>query len=159
MVASNRGEIVLEAFVEIRADQAPRFLEVFRYVRNHNYLFTTNPQAEANRINKGKYRKEGIAFRLFAPGVPGTTEFYRWYNMKKDDHYYSYSMTGNGRSLKEYVLEGSIGNIATSKLTNTRELYRWYNPKTASYFFTTDEKGEGISRRGYLFEGIAGYVK
>jgi hypothetical protein len=159
ILASNRGDITLEAVVEIRPDQTAKIIDVYRYVRNHNYLYTTNPQAEANRIQSGGYRKEGIAFRLFAAGTPGTTEFYRWYNSKKDDHFYSYVVNDGGKSTKDYVLEGSIGNIATSKLTNTKELYRWYNQETGGHFYTTDPKGEGMARKGYKFDGIAGYVR
>ncbi len=159
ILASNHGDVVVEAFVEIRPDQTPKFLDVYRYVRNHNYLYTVNPQAEAGRLQKGGYRKEGIAFRLFAPGTPGTTEFYRWYNSKTDDHYYSYILNTGAKSMKDYVLEGSIGNIATSRLTNTKELYRWYNAETGGHFYTTDPKGEGIAKRGYKFDGIAGYVR
>lgn len=159
ILASNRGDIILEAVVEIRPDQTAKIIEVYRYVRNHNYLYTTNPQAEASRIQSGGYRKEGIAFRLFAAGTPGTTEFYRWYDSKKDDHLYSYVANGGGKSTKDYVLEGSIGNIGTSKLTNTKALYRWYNQETGGHFYTTDPKGEGIARKGYKFDVIAGYVR
>jgi hypothetical protein len=159
IIASNRGDVTLEAAVEIRTDQTAKVIDVYRYVRNHNYLYTANPQAEANRIQTGGYRKEGIAFRLFAAGSPGTTEFYRWYNSKKDDHFYSYAVSGGGRSAKDYVLEGSIGNIATSKLSNTKELYRWYNQESGGHFYTTDPKGEGMARKGYKFDAIAGYVR
>ena len=159
IIASSRGDIILEVAVEIRPDQTAKVIDVYRYVRNHNYLYTTNPQAEANRIQSGGYKKEGIAFRLFAAATPGTTEFYRWYNSKKDDHFYSYVVNGGPKSAKDYVLEGSIGNIATSRLTNTRELYRWYNPESGGHFYTTDPKGEGMARKGYKFDMIAGYVR
>lgn len=158
IIASSRGDVTLEAVVEIRPDQTAKVIDVYRYLRNHNYLYTTNPQAEASRIQNGGYRKEGIAFRLFAAATPGTTEFYRWYNSKKDDHFYSY-VNGGAKSAKDYVLEGSIGNIATSKLTNTKELYRWYHQESGGHFYTTDPKGEGIAKKGYKFDGIAGYVR
>ena len=61
--------------------------------------------------------------------------------------------------MQGYVLEGTIGNIATSRLTATRELYRWYHPSRRQYFFTVDPKGEGIQKKGYQFDGIAGYVR
>ena len=159
LLSSNRGDITLEAVVEIRPDQTGKVFDIYRYVRNHNYLYTANPQAEASRIQSGGYQKEGIAFRLFAAGTPGTTEFYRWYNSNKDDHFYSYVLSGGAKSAKDYVLEGSIGNIATVKLNNTKELYRWYNQETGGHFYTTDPKGEGIARKGYKFMGISGYVR
>ncbi|HLA28696.1 MAG TPA: hypothetical protein VJZ49_12465 [Syntrophales bacterium] len=159
ILASNIGDMVLETYFEIKPDQIAKFLDVFRYVRNQNYLYTTNPQADLSKFQNRGYRKEGIAFRLFAPGTPGTTEFYRWYNSATDDHYYSYDLRGAEKALKGYVFEGSIGNIGTSRLNNTRELYRWHNPKTRSHFYTTDQKGEGLAGKGYNFDGIAGYVR
>lgn len=159
VITSNRGDALLSVSVEVRPDQPAKVFDVYRYVRNYNYLFTANPQVEMNRLQSGAYRKEGIAFRLFAPGTPGSTEFYRWYSTKKDDHYYSYDLNGGGKPLKGYLFEGSIGNIGTSKLTNSRELYRWFNPATGRHFYTTDPKGENIAKKGYKFDGIAGYVK
>jgi len=38
--------------------------------------------------------------------------------------------------MQGYILEGTIGNIATSRLTFTRELYRWYHPSKRRYFYT-----------------------
>jgi hypothetical protein len=61
--------------------------------------------------------------------------------------------------MQGYILEGTIGNIATSRLTFTRELYRWYHPSKRHYFYTVDSNGEGIQKRGYQFDGIAGYVR
>jgi len=61
--------------------------------------------------------------------------------------------------MQGYILEGAIGNIATSRLTHTRELYRWYNPSSKHYFYTVDPKGEGIQKKGYQYDGIAGYVR
>ena len=156
---SNRGDTSLALSVEVRSDQPARVFDVYRYVRNYDYLFTANPQAEMNKLQSGAYRKEGIAFRLFAPGTPGTTEFYRWYSTKKDDHYYSYDLNGGDKPHKDYLFEGSIGSIGTSKLTNSRELYRWFNPATGRHFYTTDPKGDDIAKKGYEFDGIAGYVK
>jgi len=104
------------------------------------------------------YRHTGIAFRLFSPGTPGTTDFFRWFNPSKGDHFYSYDPKG-GKPLPGYLFEGSIGNIGTSRLTGTRELYRWFNPTTNGHFYTTEQGGEGITKKGYRFDGIAGFVR
>ena len=158
-LASSRGDLVLEAQVEITADQSLKYFDVYRFVRQESYLYTINPQAEAERLKRGNFLKEGIAYRLFPPEVPGTTKFYRWYNASKQDFFYSYDLNGGGKSLQGYTLEGSIGNIATSKLSNTRELYRWYQQKKGRHFYTTVQSGEGMAKKGYKFDGIAGYVK
>ena len=158
-ISSDGGEAVVEVSLEVSVDNVPRILDVYRYAKGFHYLYTTNPKAETERLRVGGYKKQGIAFRLFSRGTPGTTEFYRWYNLQKEDYFYSYERSGGGKSLKGYSFEGTIGNIATSRLTNTRELYRWFNPSTGCHFYTTDPKGGGGTKKGYGFEGIAGYVR
>ncbi|MBU4120117.1 MAG: hypothetical protein KKA48_00960 [Proteobacteria bacterium] len=156
---SNAGEADVEVSLEVAAETQSRFLDVYRYVVGNDYLYTTNPRAEATRLQTMGYRNLGIAFRLFSPGTPGTTSFFRWFNPVKGDHFYSSDAAGGGKPLSGYLLEGSIGNIATSRLTGTRELYRWYKPATGSHFYTTDQGGEGLGKKGYRFEGIAGFVR
>jgi hypothetical protein len=155
---SNGDDADVEVFLEVAAETTPRFLEVHRYLAGSDYLYTTNPQTEASRLQLKGYRHNGIAFRLFAPGTPGTTDFFRWFNPVKGDHYYSYDPKG-GKPLPGYVFEGAIGNIATSRLVGTRELYRWFNPANNGHFYTTDQGGEGLTKKGYRFEGIAGFVR
>jgi hypothetical protein len=156
---SNGGEGIVEVFVEVVPDKLTKIIDVFRYSKGLDFLFTANPQAEAKRLSQNAYVKEGIAFRLFVPDTPGTTSFYRWYNPLKKDHFYHYDPKGGGKQLQGYVFEGSIGNIATSRMTNTKELYRWFNSSTGYYFYTTDPKGEKAVKKGYKFDGIAGYVR
>jgi hypothetical protein len=155
---SNGGEADVEVFLEVAAETTLRFLEVHRYLAGFDYLYTTNPQAEATRLQVKGYRHTGIAFHLFTSGTPGTTDFFRWFNPSKGDHFYSYDPKG-GKPLPGYLFEGSIGNIGTSRLTGTRELYRWFNPTTKGHFYTTEQDGEGITKKGYRFDGIAGFVR
>jgi hypothetical protein len=155
---TNGGEADVEVFLEVAAEAMPRFVDVHRYLAGSDYLYTTNPQAEASSLQLKGYRYTGIAFRLFASGTPGTTDFFRWFNPIKEDHYYSSDSKG-GKPLPGYLLEGAIGNIATSRLSGTRELYRWFNPSKGGHFYTTDQAGEGITKKGYRFDGIAGFVR
>jgi hypothetical protein len=155
---SNGGEADVEVFLEVAAETTPRFLDVHRYLAGSDYIYTTNPQAEASHLRLKGYRHIGIAFRLFAPGTPGTTDFFRWVNPSKGDHYYSYDSKGD-KPLSGYLFEGTIGNIATSRLSGTRELYRWFNPARGGHFYTTDQAGEGLAKKGYRFDGIAGFVR
>ena len=156
---SNGGEVIVETSLEVSSDHILKVFDVYRYVAGFDYLYTANPQADASILRTKRYKKEGIAYRLFGYGTAGTTPFYRWYNSSRNNHFYSHDLRGEGMSLKGYVYEGSIGNIATSRLSNTRELYRWYNPSTARHFFSTDPNGENMIKKGYRFDGIAGYVK
>jgi hypothetical protein len=156
---TNGGDASVEVFAEVLPETITKVIDIYRYFNGTDYMFTANPEAEAKRLALNQYVKEGIAFRLFVPGTPGTTAFYRWYHPGRKIHFYDYHADGGGRDLRGYVFEGSIGNIATSRLTNTRELYRWYNAKTGHYFYTTDIQKGKINRKAYRFDGIAGYVR
>ncbi len=158
-VESNGGEATIELYVEVSLEPAFKILDVYRYSFGNDVLFSTNPEGETRTAYFRNYRKEGIAFRLFSPGGPGTTEFYRWYNPRKQLHFYSYETSGGGKLSREYVFEGTIGNIATSRLPNTRELYRWHHSPPGQYFFSTDPRGEGIQKKGCKYDGIAGFVR
>ena len=158
LFSSNGGDADLQFFLEVATDRPARLLEVHRYSAGADSLLTSTPQAETARIKARGYRYVGLAFRLFAPGTPGTTDFYRWFNPATGDHYYSYTPNG-GKPLPGYIFEGSIGSIGTSKLTGARELYRWFNRKTKHHFYTTDQSGEGMAKKGFQFDGIAGFVK
>jgi hypothetical protein len=158
-VNSNGGDMIVEVFAEVISDNANKSVDIYRFSKGMDYLFTANPQVETKRLSQNSYVKEGIAFRLFVPETPGTKSFYRWFNPQKKDHFYHYDQRGGGKQLQGYIFEGSIGNIATSRLTNTRELYRWVNPASGHYFYTTDAKGEKAAKKGYRFDGIAGYVR
>ena len=152
---TNGGDEIVDVYVEVTQDNVSRVIDIYRYSRGLDYLFTADPQMEAKRLSLNSYVKEGIAFRLFIAETPGTRSFYRWYSPQKKDHFYHHDSKGGGKNLQGYGLEGSIGNIATSKMTNTRELYRWINTSTGNHFYST----ENVAKSGYHFDGIAGYVK
>ncbi|HON59460.1 MAG TPA: hypothetical protein PLT45_08025 [Smithella sp.] len=156
---TNSGEATVEIFAEILPETITQVIDIYRYFNGTDYMFTANPEAEARRLAINQYVKEGIAFRLFAPGTPGTTAFYRWYHPGRKSHFYHYQADGGGKDLRGYIFEGPVGNIATSRLTNTRELYRWYNAKTGHYFYTTEIQGGKVNKKAYRFDGIAGYVR
>jgi hypothetical protein len=156
---TNGGEAIVEIFAEVLPENISKVVDIYRYYNGADYLFTADPQSETKRLIQNNYMKEGIAFRLFKPDTPGTAAFYRWYNPQIKNHFYHYDSRGAGKDLRGYIYEGTIGNIATSRLTNTRELYRWYNTKTGHYFYSTDMQGGKINKKVYRFDGIAGYVK
>lgn len=153
---TNAGEEKAEVFVDVVQDSGHQILDVYLYSRDYDYLLTTHPQAESQRLIQNGYLKEGIAFRLFSQDTPGTKSFYRWYHPGKRDHFYSHDRSGGGKRMDGYVFEGSLGNIATSRLTNTRELYRWFNPSTGRHYYSTSLIN---TKKGYRYDGIAGYVR
>jgi hypothetical protein len=156
---SNGGQKEVELSLEVTADNRPRVLDVYRYTRGLDHFLTARPQAESASLQARGYARQGIAFRLFIPGTPGTTEFYRWYHPQKGSYFYGYELKVASRPMVGYVMEGTIGNVATSRLARTRELYRWYHSASDRYFYTIDPKGEGIQKKGYQYDGIAGYVR
>jgi len=158
LFASNGGTGIVDISLEVIDNKYPKIINVYRYKKGNDYLFTATPDAENPELFRG-YRRQRVAFKLFRKGTFGTTEFFRWYNPVREDHFYSYDRDGGGKRLDGYYFEGTIGNIATSRLSGTKELYRWYNPVTGTHFYSTDPKGEGLTEKEYKYDGIAGYVK
>ena len=155
---SNGGSADLSLFLEVKKSTRNIMVDIHRYFAGSDSLFTANPQVETARVKAKGYQYAGVAFRLFAPGTPGTTEFFRWFNPARGDYFYTHERDCS-RALPGYMFEGSIGNIGTSKLTGTRALYLWYNSKTGCHFYTTEQKSDGTAQKGYSFAGIAGYVQ
>lgn len=154
---SESGTLAADIFLEVPHGEASPFIDILGYRKGFNCLFTSRPAEEA--VLPGGYEFRGVAFRLYREGTPGTTEFYRWYHRGENRHAYGYDKKGEGLRLDGYVLEGSIGNIATSRLAGSRELYRWFHPGTGAYFYSTDLKEERVIDRGFRYDGIAGYVR
>jgi hypothetical protein len=156
--SSNGGSEIVEVSFKVSDSKSPNIINIYRYMKGLDCLFTASPESEAPDILQS-YKNGKIAFKLYRRGTRGTTEFYRWYNPSKMTHFYSYDRSGGGKSLRGYIFEGSVGNIATSRLSKTRELYRWYNPATGTHSYSTNLKGENYTDNGYKYDGIAGYVR
>jgi len=151
---SDGGDGLVELSFEIEDIRMSEFIDIYRHVRGDDTLLTSDMDPV-----KG-YKLEKVAvFKLFRKGTPGTSEFYGWHNPEIGDHFYSTDRQGGGKDLTGYDFEGSIGNIATLKLSNTRELFRWFNPGKGTHFYTTDPKAEGRTGDGYKYDGISGYVQ
>lgn len=158
-VLSNGGTETVELYLEVSDLGVMKLLDVNRYVKDREYLFTTNLPLDNRKLLIGGHQRQGVVFRLFPPGTPGTAEFFRWHNPQKGDYFYSYQQQVEGKSLSGYIFEGTIGNIATSRMSGARPLNRWFNRTTGRHFFTIDPKGEDMQKQGYAYEGIAGFVR
>ena len=159
VVSSNGGNAHIPVSITVTNENLPKVVDIYRYSSGNDFLFTASPHLTDPLIATKTYRKEGIAFRLFSPGTPGTVDFYRWYSAARGSHFYSINRDGASKPDRNYVLEGSIGYIATIRLRHTKPLYRWFHPQTRFYFYSTDLRGENIETKGYRFDGIAGYVQ
>jgi hypothetical protein len=158
LFTSNGGNEYVEVSLEVSDRNSANIIDIYSYAKGLDLLLTAHPESENSFLLQG-YENKGVAFKLFRKGTHGTTEFYRWYNSEKGDHFYSYDRQGGGVSLAGYQFEGSIGNIATSRLKMTKELYRWFNPATGVHFYSTDLKWGGETNNRYKYDGIAGYVR
>ena len=95
--------------------------------------------------------------------IPPTTEggaFYRIYNSRTHDHFYTANLDERNAALNAgYVDQGSIGSVAGNQNGDAVALYRLYNSRTGKHFFTTNvDESNSLLARGYHDEGIAGYV-
>jgi hypothetical protein len=158
LFSSNGGNGIVEVSLEVKERTSGHLIDIYKYTKGDDCLLTSKTTSENPGLLRS-YKNDGIVFKLFTKGTPGTTEFFGWYNFSKGNHFYSYDRNKHGRPLDGYVFEGAIGNIATIRLHDTKELYRWFNPYTKTYFYTTDLK-EGVPfEKGYKYDGIAGYVR
>ena len=154
---SGEGLEIVEVALDVKSDNLSELIDIYRYTKETDSLLSSDVAREGFPLEG--YGKGELAFRLFRKDTPGTTEFFQWHNPSRGTHLYSYSRSGGKHSLKGYVFDGAIGNIATLKLSHTRDLYRWFNPETGAYFYTTDTKGEGRAKMGYIYDGVVGYVR
>ena len=154
---TNGGEVRMDVSLTVLPGAAASTVTVYRYMKGPDQFLTADPAVENPARLRG-YERQGLAFRLFSPGTPGTTEFYRAFNARTGAHFYTPEKSA-AKLPAGYDIEGPIGSIATVRLAGTRELYRWHNPATGFYFFTTHSGGEGLGKKGYRFDGIAGYVR
>ncbi len=79
--------------------------------------------------------------------------FYRFYNGRAVDHYYSTSRSAPSG----YRLEGAIGKVFDKKVNGTIPLYKAYNRIAKNHFYSTSRR-EINNAVGYQYQGIAGYV-
>jgi hypothetical protein len=155
---SDSGNEIVKVSLEILDANIYKYIDIYRYKKGEHSALAPRAIFEKDDLLKG-YKESGLAFRLFRKGTSGTASFFWWYNPIKKDYFYSSDRKGGGKSLKGYVLGGSIGNIATFRIADSRELYRWFNPDRGTHYYTVDLKGEGYRKKGYRYDGIAGYVR
>ncbi len=154
---SDEGVERVEVSLDVISNNMPDMINIYRYIKGTETLLS--PEIAQGDFPLERYQKGELAFSLFRRDTLGTTEFFQWHNPSRGTHFYSYSRSDEKHSLKGYVFDGTIGNIATLKLPQTRDLYRWFNPETGAYFYTTDTKGENHEKMGYKYDGVAGYVR
>lgn len=154
---SNSGTMEADISLEVPGKETSPYIDIFAYRKGFDCYFT--PRSGEESPPPEGYEFQGVAFRLFRKGTPGTTGFFRWYHRDGNHYIYSYDRNGEGLNLEGYQFEGSIGNIATSRLSGSRELYRWIDPLTGVHFYSTDLREERVIGKGYRYDGISGYVR
>jgi hypothetical protein len=155
-IISNSGRAEVDISANVTVSSVPQIIRVFSFSRGRDVLYSCNPAAESPRKMAG-YANRSFAFSLFREDTPGTRPLYRWYSQANANHYYTTSRDGD-RFTHGYVLEGPIGNIATTRLPATRELYHWYSESAGMHTYTTSP-GENLGRAKFEYQGIVGYVR
>lgn len=95
-------------------------------------------------------------YRRTPPPPPPTATartFYRFYNSRAVDHFYS----TDRRAPSGYRLEGGIGKVFDRQVSGTIPLYKAYNSRAKNHFYSTNRR-EISNAAGYQYQGIAGYV-
>lgn len=156
-ITSNSGTASVDVSANVTVSSIPQLIKIFRFSRGRDVLYSCNPAAENPRKMAG-YTGRAYAFSLFREDTPGTRPLYRWYSQANANHYYTASQGGD-KNTRGYVLEGPIGNIATTRLPSTRELYHWYNSSSGTHTYTLDPRGENLQKAKFVYQGIVGYVK
>eukprot|EP01083_Nonionella_stella_P006858 19860_1 len=112
-------------------------------------------------------------FAVVPPKVKPTNhgiKFYRYWNSKSTDHFYTTNAKEIGTTRKGkvgrhgYQSEGVAGRLARKGETGTNlvNLYRYWNSQTKDHFYTTDAKEIDTTtvgttgKYGYKSEGVAG---
>ena len=121
------------------------------YLPARDWHFYTNDPGE----RPGGWNEEGVHFRLFPDGAPGTVTLYRLWRTD-GGHFYTVA----GPELDAVMswgwrLEGPLGNVATAAQPGTVPLHRplkW----NGRHFYSTD-KADG-DRARFRNKGVIGYV-
>lgn len=104
-------------------------------------------------ISSDRTALQNLYRRNVTPPAVTPKTFYRFYNSRAVDHYYS----TNRRPPSGYRLEGAIGKVFDEKAANTIPLYKAYNRNAKNHFYSTNRR-EITNASGYQYLGIAGYV-
>ncbi len=134
------------------AGLAAQEVAVYRWYHGNNWHFYTSNAQE----RPGGWSEEGIKFRLFRDGTPGTQVLYR---IRRNDggHFYTSNPAEvDAVKARGWVVEGSTGSTGIGQLPGTVPLHRFHKPQNGRHFYTID-KGEG-DRAGFQYEGVIGYV-
>ena len=99
---------------------------------------------------------QGIQCYVFRKNVAGTVPFYRFWNMKELDDFYSVENKLNGNTA--YQMKGISAYVAPTQLMHTIPLYRYYSTEAADHYYTTSYSVLEKGRDGWTLQGIAAYV-
>ncbi len=129
------------------------FRGTFPYLALPHSGFDSRPHATSVSTN-------GSGGGLSAGGGVNGGEFFRLYNWRSNDHFYTADAGERDAAVRSgYVTEGSIGSVTGSQVSGSTPLYRLYNSRNRKHFYTTNaDEQNGLTSRGYVSEGISGYV-
>jgi len=143
-----------------------KLYRLYRPSTQHHLYTTDDKEAEYARMHYG-YKREGVACRVYPSNekdINDTIAFYRLYNPKVDDHFYTTNKSEANYAVSHYgyTYEGVACYVyATNDYPyGSVPFYRLYKSGTGDHFYTTDstEAANAVSKYGYKSEGVACYV-
>lgn len=108
------------------ASSSAAVVPVYRWVSRSEHFYTTD--ANENPRQAG-YTYEGIGFYVLrdrGDGALGQVPFFRWYNSKSGDHFYTTDPNGELAVQAGYKYEGILGWVVTGAGKDTVPVYRWF---------------------------------
>jgi hypothetical protein len=136
-----------------------------------DHFYTIDVKEANNALDRLGYRLEGKAGYVFHPDAPANAKlpnFYRLFNSKTGDHFYTASWEESQKAQSRrsgYKYEGIACKLYTPNFkgaANERVVpfYRLYLPRGGDHFYTTSasEAENAIRVGGYINEGTAGYI-
>jgi hypothetical protein len=110
----------------------------------NDHMSTTSPDCEGGAT---WWNIEGpLGYVYVTPGdeVADRLAFYRLYNRRINDHFYTTNLTGEAVTARHYIFEATAGFLPVEGTPGTVPLYRYWNGVIGDHFYTTSPTGELI---------------
>lgn len=138
---------------------------VFRFFnkKKGTYFFTASETEKDEIIAKlGKeWAFEGEVFKVFGSNAEGSTPVFRFFNKKKNIHFFTASETEKEELIKKagdtWRFEGEAYNVFSAEVEGTVPVFRLFNKKKGTHLFTTSasERDKLKADKNWRDEGIA----
>jgi len=155
-------DIYIESF-EGRVNLVKNFNILSRAIHNIIHIPSSTPSGSyrfyienSNDFRENRYF--GSPF-IVINNNESTSLFWRYFNSRNGDHFYTNNFNEISRGSLGYKLEGVACKIFKKSTGHANApLYRYYNSESGDHFYTTNYNELGSGSGGYRLEGIQCYV-